>query len=63
MSILQEYKKHEEYIGGKKMRAIDEYLKNNKCLSYEAIMYHKDEWEKFEKWYNNKYGKGTKSDC
>ena len=63
MSILQEYNKHEEYIGKKKVRAIDEYIKNNKHLSYEAIVYHKDEWERFEEWYNSKYGKGAKSNC
>lgn len=63
MSILQEYNKHEEYIGKKKIRAIDEYLNNNKKLSYEAIVYHKDKWEKFEEWYNSKYGKSTKGDC
>lgn len=30
MSILQKYSKHEEYIEKKKIRAIDEYLNNNK---------------------------------
>lgn len=60
MSILQEYSSHKQYIGSKKLHAIDEYLKLNSRLSYDDIMYHQKEWQQFEKWYNNTYGEDTK---
>ncbi len=63
MSILQEYNSHKQYIGSKKLRAIDQYLKIHRHLSYDDIIYHQKEWQKFEKWYNNIYGEGAKGDC
>ena len=63
MSILQEYEKHNKYINFAKMNAMEEYIsilkKNGIVLYYSDIIYKKAEWEKFEKWYNNKYGKST----
>lgn len=63
MSILQEYEKHNKYINFTKMNAMQEYIsilkKNGIVLYYSDIVYKKAEWEKFEKWYNNKYGKNT----
>ena len=56
MSILQDYEKHEQFIGYKKLQAL------NKELSYDTVIFSKAEWEKFEKWYNSMYGEGAKGD-
>ncbi len=60
MSILQEYSSHKQYIGSKKLCAINEYLKIHQHLTYDGLIYHQKEWQKFEKWYNNTYEEGTK---
>lgn len=70
MSILQEYGNHFKYIGYKKIDAIQNYLdflkEDNIILFYSDIIYKKDEWEKFEKWYekvyNRGYGKSSEGD-
>ena len=62
MSILQDYEKHEQFIGHKKLQALNEYLDQNKELSYDTVIFSKAEWEKFEKWYNSMYGEGAKGD-
>ena len=43
------------------MEALLYYTKINKKL-YSDVVYKKKEWERFEKWYNNEYGKDTKRD-
>ena len=63
MSILQEYEEHSKILGQKTINAISEYLhspeNNNGPVYYSDIIYKKAEWEKFEKWYNDKYGKSS----
>ena len=62
MSILQEYQKHVELIGEKKYKALFEYIKEHE-LSYSELVYKKENWDAFDKWYsevyNNRYGKSA----
>lgn len=64
MSILQEYEEHYKYIGRDKINAIDDYIlymeKKGTELFYSDIVYKRAEWDKFEKWYNKKYGKSAR---
>lgn len=52
MSLTQEFEEHADYIGHKKLKALDFYLKNV-CphLSYEKIIYNKQNFENFSEWY------------
>ena len=68
MSILQEYEWHNIIIGKDKIDAIQAYINNaaksGSKILYSDVVYKKDEWRKFEDWfenvYNIDYGEGAK---
>lgn len=62
MSILQEYKWHEELFGKKKRKAIQAYLSVNQALQYSDVVYQKKEWQNFEKWYKKIYNNKHEGD-
>lgn len=52
MSIFQDFCFHEKIIGRNRIKALDEYIKKIRPdLSYEKIVYKKEEYEAFEYWY------------
>lgn len=61
MSILQEYEDHCNYLSEERMEALIRYLEITNKL-YSDVVYKKQEWEEFEKWYNKEYGRGAKRD-
>ena len=61
MGILQEYESHRNYLPEERMEALMRYLEAANKL-YSDVIYKKQEWEEFEKWYNKEYGRGTKRD-
>ncbi|MBR6505923.1 hypothetical protein IKT18_03795 [Candidatus Saccharibacteria bacterium] len=65
MSILQEYENHVKYIGRDRINAIDVFSEE-RGLFYSDIVYSKEYWDEFDKWYktiyNNRYGKSTRGD-
>ena len=57
MSLFQEYEEARKFIGAKKYDAIETYLDQNdskgeKRIFLDDVLYKRDEWDKFEKWYN-----------
>ena len=70
MSILQDYEEQTVLLGQETIDAISEYIsfletKGIKTL-YSDIIYKKQEWQKFENWFNTVYnirhGKDSKGD-
>ena len=65
MSILQGYEKHANMIGKNKYRALFEYI-GKRSISYSDVIYNKNNWEEFDKWYrevyNNRHGKSAEGD-
>jgi len=57
MSILQEYEENEKIIGKGKIKAINDYIKycteNNKTILYSDVVYKKEEYDLFEKWFQD----------
>ena len=51
MSILQEYEQIRKDIGEDKYNAIETYLNIHKDILLSDIYYKREEWEKFENWY------------
>lgn len=51
ISILQEYEKIKEIIGENKWNNIDKYIKENKSLTFDELIYNMFNWIKFDKWY------------
>lgn len=54
MSILQEYRSHEEKMSTRMVKAIDEYIifckQRDKEIFYDQIVYNPVEFKKFENW-------------
>lgn len=63
MSLLQEYEWHNKIIDQSRIGAIGDYIlymhKREAELFYSDIVYKRVEWERFERWYNKKYGKSS----
>ena len=57
MSIFQEYKENEKIIGAGRIRAIEEYIKYSSekghPVLYSDVVYKNDEYELFNKWFEN----------
>lgn len=52
MSLLQEFQNHEKLLGRGKLEALDFYVSNvRQDLKYEEIMFHREQYEEFERWY------------
>ncbi|MBQ9484883.1 hypothetical protein IJU85_02150 [Candidatus Saccharibacteria bacterium] len=66
MSILQEYEGHNKIINQSRIGAISDYIsymsKSGVELLYSDVVYKRAEWEKFERWYNDRYGKSSEGD-
>ena len=66
MSILHEYEEHNKIIDQSRIGAIGDYIlymsKSGVELLYSDVVYKRAEWEKFERWYNDRYGKSSKGD-
>lgn len=56
MSLFQEFQSHEKLLGRRKLEALNFYIKNTqKQLDYSDIIYNKQRFEAFEKWYYSRY--------
>lgn len=58
MSILQEYEENRKILGNGRINAIEDYIeyykdKNNKEILYSDIVYKKQEYELFDKWFQD----------
>lgn len=49
MSILQNYQKHAELLGGY-APALERYLKINPDTDYATVMYNRKDFERFKQW-------------
>ena len=59
MSILQEYEENRKILGNGRINAIEDYIeyykeKNNKEILYSDIVYKQQEYELFDKWFQDK---------
>jgi len=58
MSILQEYEENRKILGNGRINAIEDYIeyykeKNNKEILYSDIVYKQQEYELFDKWFQD----------